>query len=305
MARDILRGYLQLASGIGELTRARAVEAAGGLLDHYSVGAGAGKVSDRVTALADELMAASSMNRNHIRELVRREVDAAVSRLGLVSATEVEQARAQVTRLQAQVAQLRPPAGAGPGTAVKRADDPTAGPGAALGRRRPRSAAPRSTGRPPRSPSTTSAAAGGRPDTAAAAQRDSVDVGSTKDRAAQKSAAKKALRTSGTRSRAATKTTTSPDSVEDDLDAATKKTARKRAVANKTATEKPATEKTATEKTATNKTATEKPATKRTATNRTATEPATKRAATKRAATKRAATKRAARKSAAPSPDAT
>jgi len=305
MARDILRGYLQLASGIGELTRARAVEAAGGLLDHYSVGTGAGKVSDRVTALADELMAASSMNRNHIRELVRREVDAAVSRLGLVSATEGEQARAQVTRLQAQVAQLRPPAGAGPGTAVERADDPTAGPGVALGRRRPRSAAPRSTGRPPRSPSTTSASADGRPDTAAAAQRDSVDVGSTKDRAAQKSAAKKALRTSGTQARAATKTTTSPDSVEDRADAATKKTATGKTATGKTATGKTATEKTATEKTATGKTATGKTATGKTATERTG----TKRTGTKRTATettvKRAATKRAARKSAAPLPDAT
>ncbi len=300
MARDILRGYLQLASGIGELTRARAVEAAGGLLDHYSVGTGAGKVSDRVTALADELMAASSMNRNHIRELVRREVDAAVTRLGLVSATEVEQARAQVTRLQAQVAQLRPPAAAGPGTAVEPDDDPTAGPGAGLGRRRPRSAAPRSTGRPPRSPSTASAGAGNRPDTAAAAQRDSVDVGSTTDRAAQKSAAKKALRTSGTQARAATKTTTSPDSVEDGADAATKKTARTRTGANTAATGKAATKRAATKKAATGEPATGERATKTTGTKRTG----TKRTGTE-TTTKRAATKRAARKSAAPSPDAT
>ena len=46
MALESIRGYVQLASGMGELTRARAMEAARGLL---SLPGG------QVTAVADEL----------------------------------------------------------------------------------------------------------------------------------------------------------------------------------------------------------------------------------------------------------
>lgn len=106
MARELLRGYLQLAAGLGELTRSRAVELAGGLLDLDSMGSATGKVTDAVTGLADELMSASSINRKAVSELVRREVESVVSRLGLVSAADLEEAKQQVRRLQSEVAQL-------------------------------------------------------------------------------------------------------------------------------------------------------------------------------------------------------
>src|SRR6476620_6237685 len=106
MAFESVRGYVQLASGLGELTKARALEAAQGLLSLPGV-TSTGKVAGQVTTLADELLAAATTNRENLTTLVRSEVEAAVSRLGLVPVAELEAARAQVTRLRAELAQVR------------------------------------------------------------------------------------------------------------------------------------------------------------------------------------------------------
>lgn len=97
MALESIRGYVQLASGMGELTRARAMEAARGLL---SLPGG------QVTAVADELLAVAAANRENLSALVRAEVEAAVGRLGLTPAKEVAQLRAEVDRLRRENAAL-------------------------------------------------------------------------------------------------------------------------------------------------------------------------------------------------------
>src|SRR6478672_6675338 len=106
MAFESVRGYVQLASGLGELTKARALEAAQGLLSLPGV-TSTGKVAGQVTTLADELLAAATTNRENLTTLVRSEVEAAMSRLGLVPVAELEAAQAQVTRLRAELAQVR------------------------------------------------------------------------------------------------------------------------------------------------------------------------------------------------------
>ena len=107
MSFESFRGYVQLASGLGELTRARATEAAQGLLSLPGVGATTGKFTVQVSALAEELLAAAAANREHLTTLVRHEVEAAVTRLGLVAAEKLEESRAEVARLRAEVAALR------------------------------------------------------------------------------------------------------------------------------------------------------------------------------------------------------
>ena len=107
MGFESVRGYVQLASGLGELTRARATEAAQGLLSLPGVGIATGKVAGQVGALAEELLAAATTNREHLTAMVRSEVNAAVTRLGLVPAEQLEESRAEAARLRAEVAQLR------------------------------------------------------------------------------------------------------------------------------------------------------------------------------------------------------
>ena len=107
MSFESFRGYVQLASGLGELTRARAMEAAQGLISMPGVSIATGKFAVQVGALAEELLAAATTNREHLTTLVRGEVDAAVTRLGLVPAEKLEEAQAEAARLRAEVAALR------------------------------------------------------------------------------------------------------------------------------------------------------------------------------------------------------
>src|SRR4051812_36821258 len=133
MAFESVRGYVQLATGLGELTRARALEAAQGLLGLPSMAGTTGKVAGQVGALAEEILAAAFANRENLTALVRGEVDVAVSRLGLVPAADLQGARDEVARLRAEVSRLREAtlAGArddaGAGTAAGGAGSPGAG----------------------------------------------------------------------------------------------------------------------------------------------------------------------------------
>jgi hypothetical protein len=106
MVFELVRGYFQLASGLGELTRARATELAQGLLSLPAVATG-GQVAVQAGALAEELLAAAAINRQNLRTLVHGEVDAAVTRLGLVPAEKLEESQAETARLRAELGKLR------------------------------------------------------------------------------------------------------------------------------------------------------------------------------------------------------
>ena len=108
MVFESVRGYIEVASGLTELTRARAMEAAHGLLSLPASGiATSGKVAVQAAALADELMAAAAANRSNLRALVRSEVDVAVTKLGLVPVQKLEEAQSEAARLRAEVSRLR------------------------------------------------------------------------------------------------------------------------------------------------------------------------------------------------------
>ena len=83
MAMDGLRGYLLLASGLAEMSRAKATEAASALLS-LSSGLTGGRseqhVQVQVQDLAEELLAAAAANRRSLIALVRSEVERAMAR---------------------------------------------------------------------------------------------------------------------------------------------------------------------------------------------------------------------------------
>ena len=119
MVFESVRGYVQLASGLTELTRARATEAANGLLSLQGAGMETGsKLAVQVSALAEELLAAATANRHNLTALVRSEVDAAVNRIGLVPAEQLHESEARVAELRAELAALR--ASSSRGTATKK-----------------------------------------------------------------------------------------------------------------------------------------------------------------------------------------
>ncbi len=113
---DALRGYVQLASGLTEVTVTKAREAAASLLsqglDLERVpdvpGKDAAKVAaTQVQGMADELLETSKANRELLVGLVRTEVDRAAGRMGFVREEELAAVRRHVSRLETQLADVR------------------------------------------------------------------------------------------------------------------------------------------------------------------------------------------------------
>ncbi len=99
-----LRGYLQLATGLSEVTVAKAKEAAAALLSHaLTLGASGPQVVGQVQELADDLLVSSRTNREALLALIRGEVDRTVGRMGFVREDELAALRRHVERLEAQV----------------------------------------------------------------------------------------------------------------------------------------------------------------------------------------------------------
>lgn len=118
MVRDALRGYLGLASGLTEVTVARATTAAKAL-----VAQGEATV-EQVSALADDLVETSRRNRESVATLVRYEVEQALRRLGLAPADEVVNLTDRVRRLEATVRELRAELAREPGSGTGAAGRP-------------------------------------------------------------------------------------------------------------------------------------------------------------------------------------
>ena len=106
---DGLRGYLALANGLTDVTRARARAAAKALVAQGEAGVGAvvpPPVRAQVGALTDDLVATSRANRHLLVTLVRAEVDRSVARLGLVSGAETGGGARRAEALERRVAEL-------------------------------------------------------------------------------------------------------------------------------------------------------------------------------------------------------
>jgi polyhydroxyalkanoate synthesis regulator phasin len=109
MVLDGLRGYIQLASGLTDVTRERARSAAKSLLAQGEAGAGVvvpPALRAQVGALTEDLLATSRANRALLVNLVRAEVERSVARLGLVSQQELAAASRRSQSLERRVEEL-------------------------------------------------------------------------------------------------------------------------------------------------------------------------------------------------------
>jgi polyhydroxyalkanoate synthesis regulator phasin len=102
---DAVKNYLNLASGITEVTRQRAVAAAKALASSGEA------TAEQVQNLADDLLVSSRNNRDAMLALVRFEVDRALNRLGLATADEVASLQRRVTSLEGALAKTSGGAG--------------------------------------------------------------------------------------------------------------------------------------------------------------------------------------------------
>lgn len=112
MAINSVRTALQLLSGAGEMTRAKALEAAGTLLELPGVG----ETSARAGQLAEELLEAATANQAMITELVRTELDRRLVVLGLARGSDLDAAQRKIDTLEVEVAALRAGAAGNPST---------------------------------------------------------------------------------------------------------------------------------------------------------------------------------------------
>jgi polyhydroxyalkanoate synthesis regulator phasin len=123
MVLDGLRGYLQLATGLTDVTRERARAAARTLVAQGGAGVDAvvpAPVKSQVTTLTEDLLATSKANRDLLVHLVRGEVERSVARLGLVSKADLDAERRRADRLEAKVRELETKVPAPQRTAAKK-----------------------------------------------------------------------------------------------------------------------------------------------------------------------------------------
>jgi hypothetical protein len=109
MVLDGLRGYLELANGLTDVTRERARVAAKTLVAQGEASVGAvlpESLKAQVGSLTDDLIATSKANRALLLGLVGAEVERASARLGLAMAGELEAAKRRGQRLEQRVADL-------------------------------------------------------------------------------------------------------------------------------------------------------------------------------------------------------
>ena len=115
MVYDAMRGYLQLALGLTEVSRQRANEAARAVAAQFGItgedaiagaGAAAGIASQQVQTLAEDLYEAARSNRKLLTDLVRTEVDVVMTRLASVDPRQVEALRGALARLEETLAAL-------------------------------------------------------------------------------------------------------------------------------------------------------------------------------------------------------
>ncbi|MFL5334036.1 MAG: polyhydroxyalkanoate synthesis protein PhaF [Geminicoccaceae bacterium] len=101
MVIEALQNYAQLASGLTKTTRAKAVSTAKGLIEQAGLGDVAAETSERVSKLADEIVATSKANRQLLANFVAHEVDKAVTRMGLARTEDIDALRREILELRA------------------------------------------------------------------------------------------------------------------------------------------------------------------------------------------------------------
>jgi hypothetical protein len=120
MVMDALRGYVQLANGLTEVTKQRAQQAAKALLQQTGADALTAGVTTKVSDLAEEIVATSKSNRQLLQAIVANEVEGAVARLGFVRVEEVSALSRRVATLERELVAARSAAAEATATAARK-----------------------------------------------------------------------------------------------------------------------------------------------------------------------------------------
>jgi polyhydroxyalkanoate synthesis regulator phasin len=192
MVTRSIQGYVELASGLGEMTRARAVEAAQEIIALGASDASRKKAAKQAAQLADGLLRAAEENRRQVVALVQREVENAVDRIDVGRlVAEVQALAATVAALAAQVEELARAAAAARGITI-----PTTGLAVVEDAPEPARVAPRpvptSTTRPAKKAAGTTPAASKSTATKSTAKKATATRSTAKKSTAKKATGKKA-----------------------------------------------------------------------------------------------------------------
>ena len=198
---DVLKGYLQVASGVTQVTRQKAMVVARQVLEGSPV-AGvlpavgqADQLSQQVSALADELLEVGRQNRAVLVDLVRAEIETVVTRLGLAGTAELESAlaasRARVVELEREL--------------TRRDSSPSSSAAAASSGRRTAPAAKKATAKTSTAKTSTAKTSTAKK---ATAKKATAKKATAKKATAKKATAKKATAKRSTAKRSATKRST-------------------------------------------------------------------------------------------------
>jgi polyhydroxyalkanoate synthesis regulator phasin len=98
MVFEAFRSYLQLVSGLSEVTRQRARAAAKSLV------AQAGMTPEQMGDLVEEIVHTSKANRDALMNLVQQEVEQGLGRLGLATAEDIARMRERLVHLEGALA---------------------------------------------------------------------------------------------------------------------------------------------------------------------------------------------------------
>ena len=109
MALDALRNYVQLASGLTDLTLQRAKQAAHAVTDQAEpLKALSPDLAKKLsTDLATELFATSKNNRDLLIAVIRSEVERMLDRLGVATQDDLEAVDSRLRRLDARIDELQ------------------------------------------------------------------------------------------------------------------------------------------------------------------------------------------------------
>lgn len=105
MVAEQIQNYLNLVGGLTKATKAKASEAAQGLLSATHLDDVATGASEKVAALTEEILAASRANRELLAKTISTEVDKAAAKLGFARNEDLDALRAEVDELRAAVAE--------------------------------------------------------------------------------------------------------------------------------------------------------------------------------------------------------
>ena len=106
MTTDAFQSYVDLITGVRRATQEKAAAAAQGLLAQAGLDEVAADAQQRVHRLTEEIVVAGRANRSMLQDLVRAEIEKALTRVGFARTEDLDQLRRESDELQARVDDL-------------------------------------------------------------------------------------------------------------------------------------------------------------------------------------------------------